>query len=29
MGIQFDQPIDPRQLAVLDRWLEKATALRP
>jgi hypothetical protein len=29
MGIQFYQPIDPRQLAVLDRWLEKATALRP
>jgi PilZ domain len=28
MGIQFDQPIDLRQLAVLDRWLEKATALR-
>jgi len=22
---KFDQPIDPRQLAVLDRWLEKAT----
>ena len=27
MGIQFDQPIDPRQLAILDRWLEKATEL--
>lgn len=28
MGIQFDQPIPGRQLAVLDRWLEKAVGLR-
>lgn len=27
MGIQFDQPIDSKQLAVLDRWLEKAVGL--
>lgn len=28
MGIQFDQPVDAHHLAVLDRWLEKATPLR-
>lgn len=28
MGIQFDQPIPPKQLAILDRWLEKAVGLR-
>jgi len=28
MGIQFDQPVDAQQLAVLDSWLEKATPLR-
>lgn len=27
MGIQFDQPVDALQLAVLDRWLEKASPL--
>lgn len=25
MGIQFDQPVDALQLAVLGRWLEKAS----
>ena len=28
MGIQFDQPIPPKQLAILDGWLEKAVGLR-
>lgn len=28
MGIQFDDPVDPLQLVVLNRWLEKANPLR-
>ena len=28
MGIQFDEPIDPEQLATLSRWLDKAINLR-
>lgn len=28
MGIQFDQPIAPGQLSILDRWLEQESNLR-
>jgi hypothetical protein len=28
MGIQFEEPIEPDQLQVLDRWLEKSSDLR-
>jgi hypothetical protein len=28
MGIQFKEPMDPQQLATLDRWLERAGDLR-
>jgi hypothetical protein len=28
MGIQFEEPIEPRQLAVLNRWLEQSAHLR-
>lgn len=28
MGIMFDQPVDPAQMRILERWLEKAGHLR-
>ena len=28
MGIQFDEPIDPEQLRILDRWIERGENLR-
>ncbi|HWZ99381.1 MAG TPA: PilZ domain-containing protein [Candidatus Dormibacteraeota bacterium] len=28
MGVQFQEPIEARQLAILDRWLEKSPHLR-
>jgi PilZ domain-containing protein len=28
MGIMFDQPVDPTQMRILERWLEKAAHLR-
>lgn len=28
MGIKFDEPVDPEQLAKLSRWLERASPLR-
>ncbi len=28
MGIQFDEPMDPGQLRILDRWIEQGSNLR-
>ena len=28
MGIQFEEPIEPHQLQILNRWLEKSSHLR-
>ena len=28
MGVKFEEPLDPRQLAVLTRWLEDSANLR-